>query len=435
MLHKASKQIPRLMDALASFTKAGHMAGPILDVDSTAYKVNSLMAVKKSGGDVRVVGNLKHPPGKSFNEEIQKDKLTYWPVKMLTAAKFAKMVMLAGRNSFIACSDLKDAYKMIPVCKEQRKLQAYKFCDALFIELKLIFGDKLACSFFDRFHLAILKAFVFPMSSFPTIAQGKTVDNIPSVMPQVAKPALVKFVTSYRTVLSHLNIKAANDDCMTEGEVLGVRFNTISFTWSLPKEKLHNLVTSLREIAGDRYSLRELESIFGKLNNIAQLCPALKTFTSEATFTMREHINQISDEHCNIKDFIRDTHIFHPSPGVSQDLLMVAAVMADTHDNPLHIRDPDPPAPLCSVPIFPDASGHIAGPTSPSLGIFFPHHDLNHAAAYSLPFSTNFLLHSNGSGLVADTTSALEALGILVPLVINPHRWARLCTTTWTTLL
>ena len=101
----------------------------------------------------------------------------------------------------------------------------------------------------------------------------------------------------YRTVLSHLNIKAANDDCMTEGEVLGVRFNTISFTWSLPKEKLHNLVTSLREIAGDRarYSLRELQSM-GKLNNIAQLCPALKTFTREATFTMREHINQISDE-------------------------------------------------------------------------------------------------------------------------------------------
>ena len=78
------------MDALASFTKAGHMAGPILDVDSTAYKVNSLMAVKKSGGDVRVVENLKHPPGKSFNEGIQKDKLTDWTVKMLTAAKFAR---------------------------------------------------------------------------------------------------------------------------------------------------------------------------------------------------------------------------------------------------------------------------------------------------------------------------------------------------------
>jgi hypothetical protein len=29
------------------------------------------------------------------------------------------------------------------------------------------------------------------------------------------------------------------------------------------------------------------------------------------------------------------------SPEVSQDLMMVAAVMADTHDHPLPIEDPD----------------------------------------------------------------------------------------------
>ena len=449
MLHENSEQIPRVVDTLATFVKARHIAGPLHDEDSAAFKVNPLMAMHKPGGDIRVVGNLKYPSGSSFNDGINEDRLRDWPVKMLTAAKFAKMVVLAGRNAFMACSDMQSAYKMIPICKKQRKLQAYTFCGALFIELKLIFGDRLgrscflkklstvhtivsACSFFDKFHFAILRAFVLPMSSFPTIAQGMTVDDIPSVVPQAAQPALAKFVSTYRKVLSQLNIKAANDDpsrtkafdCSTEGEVLGVRFNTVSFTWSLPKDKLHSLVTSLREIAedGTRYSLRELESILGKLNNIAQLCPALKTFTSEATFSMREHIKLISNEQGNIQDSSRDSNIFRHSPGVSQDLLMVAAIMADTHDNPLPIIDPDPPVPLCSVQIYPDASGHIAGPTSPSLGIFFPPHDLNHAAAYSLPFPTDFLLHSNGSGLVADTTSTLEALGVLVPLVINPHR-------------
>ena len=60
----------------------------------------------------------------------------------------------------MAYSYLKDAYKMIPATLEQRRLQAYSFCGALFIELKLIFGDKLTCQYFDKLHYAILHAFV-----------------------------------------------------------------------------------------------------------------------------------------------------------------------------------------------------------------------------------------------------------------------------------
>ena len=71
---------------------------------------------------------------------------------MLTPSKFAQMITRAGRNAVMSCSDMCDAYKMIPVCLQQRQLQAYRFCGALFIELKLVFGDKMACAYFDRFH-------------------------------------------------------------------------------------------------------------------------------------------------------------------------------------------------------------------------------------------------------------------------------------------
>ena len=101
---------------------------------------------------------------------------------------------------------------------------------------------------------------------------------------------------------------------------------------------------------------------------------------------------------------------------------MVAAVMADTYDHPLPIVDPDPPIPLCATLIYPDASGNIGGATSPALGVLFPPQNLEHAAAFSLPFPTDFLLQSNGSGLVADTTSTLEALGLIIPLLVAPFR-------------
>ena len=129
----------------------------------------------------------------------------------MTAPKFARMLVHAGRNALMACSDLCDAYKMLPVCLPQRHLQSYTFCEALFIELKMVFGDRMACKFFDRFHFLILQAFVNPASTFPALAQGRTVDDIPSCVPAAARSSLETFVKSYRQCLDSL-IKLLNRD-------------------------------------------------------------------------------------------------------------------------------------------------------------------------------------------------------------------------------
>ena len=427
------RQIPRVVDALASFTKGGHFAGPIFNFDETKFKINSIMAVDKPGGHIRVVGNLSSPKGQSFNDGISEDRKGDWPVFMTTATQFAKMIVHAGRGAHMACSDLKDAYKMIPVTLEQRSLQAYHFCGALFLELKLIFGDKLACQYFDKFHYAILNAFVYPASNFPPVAQGRTIDDIPSVVPQGAKQTLVKFVQQYRRSLQALNLRAAENDpacikafdCSQEGEVLGIRFNTEDFSWSLPHAKLFSLVTDLRKLANGgkvKHSLRELQRIIGKLNHVSQLCPPLKTFSSEPIFLLGEHIKELSDDEGIISKVDRDKHIFHAPADVCQDLLLIAALLADSYHHPLPIVDPEPPVPLSATHIYTDASGHIAGSSSPALGILFPPGDMQQAGAHSLPFTTDFLLQSNSTGLVADTTSTLEALGFLIPMLIDPHR-------------
>ena len=130
--------------------------------DCAQYKINPILAVKKPGGYIRVVSNLKAQQGQSFNEGIPEDRLADWPVSMLTASKFAHMIVKAGHNELMSCSDMCDAYKMLSVCLQQRHLQAYKFCGALFKELKLVFGDQMAFQYFDRFHECILRAFVLP---------------------------------------------------------------------------------------------------------------------------------------------------------------------------------------------------------------------------------------------------------------------------------
>ena len=101
-----------------------------------------------------------------------------------------------------------------------------------------------------------------PLPTQPPVAQGRTVDDIPSVVPFDAKASLISFVKHYRDTLQALNIKAADNDssctkafdCSQEGEVLGIQFNTIDFTWSLPHDKLTSLVTDLRKMASGKVS-------------------------------------------------------------------------------------------------------------------------------------------------------------------------------------
>ena len=426
-----SKQIPRVIDALASFTSKGHISGPLFDMNTMKLKINPIMAVDKPGGHIRVVGNLKHPNGFSFNEGICEDEKAIWPVEMTNAKDIANMIIDAGQGSMLACTDMKDAYKMIPVDLSQRNLQAYKFCGAVFIELKLIFGDKLACLFFDRFHYCILNAFVYPEAPMHRSAQGRTVDDIPSVVPEVAKERLCKFVEAYRSSLKSLKIEAADDDptctkafdMSQDGEVLGTRFNTIEMTWSMPHGKLHKLINQLRSLAeGKVYPLRELESIVGKLTYISGLCPPLLNLLGSSIHAMAEHLEELSGDGNQIPDHDRDYPQFIPSEGMKQDLLMVAAILVDSFENPLPIMRPDPVAPLISVPVYTDASGKVKGPDAPCLGIFFPPFEGMHGAAFSIPFSRDFLLQSNGTCLILDTTTTLEALGVLVSLAIHPHR-------------
>ena len=81
---------------------------------------------------------------------------------------------------------------------------------------------------------------------------------------------------------------------------------------------------------------------------------------------MRSHIEELSDEHGDIGDKDRDRKIFHPTEEVSLDLVMVAAVMADTYNFPLPIVDPDPPIPLCAAGSFSRQPPTQWGMTHPS---------------------------------------------------------------------
>ena len=276
--------IPRIADALASEIRAGHMAGPFPLGHIKDAKVNGLMSVVKPDGARRQVGNLSAPAGRSFNDGIDKNILREWKVTQTTSRDIADMIIRAGRNAILTCSDMISAYKNLPVTLNQRRLQVFRFCGKEFVDLKLIFGDKSACMFYDRFHFCIVAFLVLPLVRMPQSWTGRTVDDLTTVVPSSCELMAKEFVDKYRSVLQDLKIGAAPADPErrkafdghTSGEMLGIVFDTEAGTWHLPKSKALSLLTLLaKSISVEALSVNEVEVLHGKLAHFTQHAPAL----------------------------------------------------------------------------------------------------------------------------------------------------------------
>ena len=68
-------------------------------------------------------------------------------------------------------------------------------------------------------------------------------------------------------------------EAVTEGTVLGIRFDTSTLTWSLPQHKCDKLITAaLAAMTGEPVLLIDMQSLMGLLNDLGQMLPFLRGF-------------------------------------------------------------------------------------------------------------------------------------------------------------
>ena len=95
----------------------------------------------------------------------------------------------------------------------------------------------------------------------------------------------------------------------------------------------------------------------------------------------------------------------------------------DTLENPLPIVVPINIPGIWAVEVYTDISGHILD--SPSVGIYIPAQTIGKPLAASIAFPRKFLTGEDSLGKsVSCKTTALEALGILTALCLDPFRFA-----------
>ena len=421
--------IPRIWDAIATEVKQGRMAGPLPPGSVQDAKVNGFMAVTKGDGGRRQVGNLSSPEGSSFNDGIDDSDLKEWAVHMLQATEVSTMIAECGTACLISCLDVKAAYKSIPVSQRQRRLQVFQFMGKWFLDLRLVFGDRMACCFFDRFHSCILYFLVLSKIPLPDRWVGKCIDDVINISPATARDLAGSFASQYRRALDLLNMEAAPLDptrrksfeLETSGECLGVWFCSLSLTWTWPKLKLARFLQKLHSfLEAQIVTLQTLQEMVGSMLSFIQLAPSLGMFMANVLHLMASVLSK-EDKSVDLPLTIQLPQSVH------QDARLLFSIAYSALQNPIPLVNLRPQVSLSAHHAYTDISGDMSN--NASLGIYVPATQLYPSLVASIPFHAWFMFYKQPQEEEEQTqmsfqSTVLESLGPLVTMACDPWRFA-----------
>ena len=257
------------------------MAGPFVTPPVQGFRANPLGVVVRNG-KVRPILNMSGPVGESFNDNVNEKKLER--LHMGTAKQFGQLLLKSGEGALFSKFDIQDAYKLIPARREDYRLQGFVWLGRNFIETRMSFGGKLSPPNFDG--LARTKDLIVCLKSgMPRSNVTRALDDSPCIA-NIESGLVEKFTEEMKNFCEETNIPLAENcpnhekafEMVQRGTVLGVGFDSVSSTWHYSDLKADKVVRRCLDGANAKHlSLLQIQKIMGSVNDLAQMCPLLKS--------------------------------------------------------------------------------------------------------------------------------------------------------------
>ena len=291
---------PQVTDAIGSWIKKGYVYGPVEEEEVPANaKINSILTRTKPNGAVRVILNLSAPEGCSVNDGIDIDN---FPAFMSSTGAWLKVLNECGRDCWIMKIDFADAYKQITVVEADTELQWFEWGGKYFKELCLVFGCSSSAGIFDCTAKLILDL-VCRKANFP---RGKICQHLDDICAAAEKREdLMRFDANFAQIAEILGVKLASREDKDKsfepskcGVVLGVEYDTESWTWKLPADKKAKMCMALKAAAAsERISAKDAMSLVGKVIHIKPLLPSAK-FNVNHIMALGAEANRADSDRC-----------------------------------------------------------------------------------------------------------------------------------------
>ena len=275
---RSAKQHPEIVRAkLQKELAEGRISGPFDEVPFDNLKLSPLGLVeKKTPGEYRLIHHLSYPrgSGSSVNANIPKELSSVSYAGIDDAIYLVKKV---GRGSFMAKSDLRSAFRVVPINRLDQHLLGFTWEGKYYFDRCLSMGSSSSCQIFEAVSTALqwIAEHKFGCSDMVHILDdfffvGYTYEACLDSLLQFLKLCrLVGFpIAEEKTFFPRT--------CM---DFVGITLDSCSMEAQLPSEKVSKCLQLLTGFLGRKSCrLKELQQLLGYLNFCCQVVVGGRAF-------------------------------------------------------------------------------------------------------------------------------------------------------------
>ena len=274
---KSSQQFPLVVDEkLEKEGKLGRIAGPFDFVPLSDMVFSPLgLQPKKDPGSFRVIHHLSYPKGTSINDGIPKECAT---VKYATVTQAIKFMLRFGKGCFLAKTDIKSAFRIVPVHPSNYHLLGFTWRDKFYYDRCLPMGCSSSCSIFEAFStslewiirqkvsdvavLHILDDFLFISSSFQKCQEALDI---------------------FQQLCVELGVPLAPEKTLGPLQAMsfaGIFLDSVDMSASLPEDKITKFLSHVDQLISMKSAtLKQVQSVTGMLNFACAVIEPARAFS------------------------------------------------------------------------------------------------------------------------------------------------------------
>ena len=242
----------------------GRMKGPFdLPPFSPSFNVSPIgLFPKKTPGDFRLIHHLSHPPMNSVNSFIPQALST---VQYASIADAISSIRRCGRGCFMAKSDVKSAFRLIPIHPVDYPLLGFSWKGKFYYDRCLPMGASSSCAIFEKVSTALEWVV---RCQLPDCFVHHVLDDF--IFISSNEDACRSGLRLFQTLCAYLGVPLAEEKTAGPTQVmtfLGIELDTLLMESRLPHDKLMSCQQIISCSLGKRsLLLRSLQSIIGVLN-------------------------------------------------------------------------------------------------------------------------------------------------------------------------
>ena len=262
---QSAQQFPHIIaDKINKEVQLGRFSGPYEHSPFQDFTISPLgLREKKTPGEYRVIHNLSYPyDDTSVNASIPRDKAS---VKYGSIVDAIKHINYFGQNCFLAKTDIKSAFRIIPIHPDDRHLLGFKWDGKYYFDNCLPMGCSSSCQLFELFSTAL--HWIMEVS-MPHVGIVHVLDDFLFVTPDYDSCLLT--LNTFLDICRDIGVPIADEKTVGPDQCLpfvGIQLDTHEMQASLPQDKVDKFLGLIDLFMTKKsITLTQLQSLCGMLN-------------------------------------------------------------------------------------------------------------------------------------------------------------------------